>query len=153
MTRLRQTIARRLKEAQDTAALLTTFNDVEHVGGDGRARGYKDLFAKKHGIRLGFMSFFAKASVPGAEGHPGRQRPDRRRRDRLITITSTSRSRSRARAGWSCRWCATATRKSFAQIEQAIADYGAEGQGRHADHGRHAGRHLHHLQRRRVRQR
>jgi 2-oxoglutarate dehydrogenase E2 component (dihydrolipoamide succinyltransferase) len=63
MTRLRQTIARRLKEAQNTAAMLTTFNDVDMTAViDARAR-YKDLFEKKHGIRLGFMGFFTKAAV------------------------------------------------------------------------------------------
>jgi 2-oxoglutarate dehydrogenase E2 component (dihydrolipoamide succinyltransferase) len=63
MSRLRQTVARRLKEAQDTAALLTTFNDVDMTAVM-EARGrYKDLFEKKHGIRLGFMSFFVKAAV------------------------------------------------------------------------------------------
>ena len=62
MTRMRQTIATRLKEAQNTAALLTTFNDVDMSAViDARAR-YKDLFEKKHGIKLGFMSFFAKAA-------------------------------------------------------------------------------------------
>jgi len=61
MTRLRQTIARRLKEAQNNAAILTTFNDVDMSAVmDARAR-YKDLFEKKHGIRLGFMGFFVKA--------------------------------------------------------------------------------------------
>ncbi len=63
MTRLRQTVARRLKEAQNTAAMLTTFNDVDMTAVmDARSR-YKDLFEKKHGIRLGFMSFFVKAAV------------------------------------------------------------------------------------------
>ena len=62
MTRLRQTIATRLKEAQNTAALLTTFNDVDMTAVM-EARGrYKDLFEKKHGIRLGFMGFFVKAA-------------------------------------------------------------------------------------------
>ena len=62
MTRLRQTIAKRLKEAQETAAILTTFNDVDMTAVmDARAR-YKDLFEKKHGVRLGFMGFFVKAA-------------------------------------------------------------------------------------------
>jgi 2-oxoglutarate dehydrogenase E2 component (dihydrolipoamide succinyltransferase) len=62
MTRLRQTIASRLKEAQNSAALLTTFNDVDMTAVM-EARGrYKDLFEKKHGIRLGFMGFFVKAA-------------------------------------------------------------------------------------------
>ncbi|MCP5397248.1 MAG: 2-oxoglutarate dehydrogenase complex dihydrolipoyllysine-residue succinyltransferase [Sphingomonadaceae bacterium] len=63
MTRLRQTVAKRLKSAQETAALLTTFNDVDMSAVIEAREKYKDLFAKKHGIRLGFMSFFAKASV------------------------------------------------------------------------------------------
>ena len=62
MTRLRQTIARRLKEAQDTAALLTTFNDVDMSAVIAARDKYKDLFEKKHGVRLGFMGFFAKAA-------------------------------------------------------------------------------------------
>ena len=63
MTRLRQTIARRLKSAQETAALLTTFNDVDMSAVMAARDRYKDVFEKKHGIKLGFMSFFAKASV------------------------------------------------------------------------------------------
>ena len=62
MTRLRQTIARRLKEAQNTAAMLTTFNDVDMSAVIAARNKYKDLFEKKHGVRLGFMGFFAKAA-------------------------------------------------------------------------------------------
>ena len=63
MTRLRQTIARRLKEAQESAAMLTTFNDVDMSAVMDARKAYKDLFEKKHGIKLGFMSFFVKACV------------------------------------------------------------------------------------------
>jgi 2-oxoglutarate dehydrogenase E2 component (dihydrolipoamide succinyltransferase) len=63
MTRLRQTIAKRLKSAQNDAALLTTFNDVDMSAVMEAREKYKDVFQKKHGIKLGFMSFFAKASV------------------------------------------------------------------------------------------
>jgi 2-oxoglutarate dehydrogenase E2 component (dihydrolipoamide succinyltransferase) len=70
MTRLRQTIATRLKDAQNTAALLTTYNDVDMTAViDARAR-YKDLFEKKHGIRLGFMGFFVKAVALAARDVP-----------------------------------------------------------------------------------
>ncbi len=62
MTRLRQTIAKRLKGAQETAALLTTFNDVDMSAVMAARNTFKDAFEKKHGIKLGFMSFFAKAS-------------------------------------------------------------------------------------------
>ncbi len=63
MTRLRQTIARRLKEAQENAAMLTTFNDVDMTAVMALRNQYKDLFEKKHGVKLGFMSFFVKACV------------------------------------------------------------------------------------------
>ena len=63
MTRLRQTIAKRLKEAQNSAAMLTTFNDVDMTAVIEARAKYKDLFEKKHGVRLGFMGFFVKAAT------------------------------------------------------------------------------------------
>ena len=61
MTRLRQTIARRLKEAQNTAAMLTTYNEVDMSAVIELRKLYKDAFEKKHGVKMGFMSFFVKA--------------------------------------------------------------------------------------------
>jgi 2-oxoglutarate dehydrogenase E2 component (dihydrolipoamide succinyltransferase) len=61
MTRLRATIARRLKDAQNTAAMLTTYNEVDMSGIMALRNDYKDAFEKKHGVKLGFMSFFVKA--------------------------------------------------------------------------------------------
>ena len=63
MTRLRATIARRLKDAQNTAAMLTTYNEVDMSGIMALRNEYKDQFEKKHGVRMGFMSFFTKACV------------------------------------------------------------------------------------------
>ena len=63
MTRLRQTIARRLKDSQNNAAMLTTYNEVDMTEVMALRREYKDLFLKKHGVKLGFMSFFTKACV------------------------------------------------------------------------------------------
>ncbi|SEQ10602.1 2-oxoglutarate dehydrogenase complex dihydrolipoyllysine-residue succinyltransferase [Thalassovita taeanensis] len=63
MTRLRQTIARRLKDSQNTAAMLTTYNEVDMTGVMELRNEYKDLFLKKHGVKLGFMSFFTKACI------------------------------------------------------------------------------------------
>ena len=63
MTRLRQTIARRLKEAQNHAAMLTTFNDVDMSAVMELRKTYREIFEKKHGVRLGFMGFFVKACV------------------------------------------------------------------------------------------
>ncbi|RYD99810.1 MAG: 2-oxoglutarate dehydrogenase complex dihydrolipoyllysine-residue succinyltransferase [Sphingomonadales bacterium] len=70
MTRLRQTIATRLKDAQNTAALLTTFNDVDMTAVMEARTKYKDLFEKKHGVRLGFMGFFVKAAVMALKDIP-----------------------------------------------------------------------------------
>jgi len=63
MTRLRATIARRLKDAQNTAAMLTTYNEVDMSGIMDLRNAYKDQFEKKHGVKLGFMSFFVKACI------------------------------------------------------------------------------------------
>jgi 2-oxoglutarate dehydrogenase E2 component (dihydrolipoamide succinyltransferase) len=70
MTRLRQTIARRLKEAQNTAAMLTTFNEVDMGAVMGLRNEYKDAFEKRHGVKLGFMSFFVKACVAALKEFP-----------------------------------------------------------------------------------
>ena len=70
MTRLRQTIAKRLKEAQNTAAMLTTFNDVDMTAVIEARAKYKDLFEKKHGVRLGFMGFFVKAACMALKDVP-----------------------------------------------------------------------------------
>ena len=70
MSRLRQTIARRLKDAQNTAAMLTTFNDVDMTGVMSMRNQYKDLFEKRHGVRLGFMGFFVKACIQALKEIP-----------------------------------------------------------------------------------
>jgi 2-oxoglutarate dehydrogenase E2 component (dihydrolipoamide succinyltransferase) len=70
MTRLRQTIARRLKDVQNTAAMLTTFNEVDMSHIMAMRAQYKDVFEKKHGSKLGFMGFFAKACVQALKDIP-----------------------------------------------------------------------------------
>jgi len=70
MTKLRQTIARRLKEAQSTAAMLTTFNEVDMTNVMALRNQYKDAFEKKHGVKLGFMGFFVKAAVQALKEIP-----------------------------------------------------------------------------------
>jgi 2-oxoglutarate dehydrogenase E2 component (dihydrolipoamide succinyltransferase) len=70
MTRLRQTIARRLKDAQNTAAMLTTFNEVDMGHIMALRTQYRDLFEKKHGVKLGFMGFFARACVQALKEIP-----------------------------------------------------------------------------------
>ena len=70
MSRLRQTIAKRLVESQHTAALLTTFNEVDLHAVSRLRKDYRDKFEKRHGVRLGFMSFFVKASVEALQQFP-----------------------------------------------------------------------------------
>ena len=70
MTRLRATIAKRLKDAQNTAAMLTTYNEVDMSGVMELRNTYKDIFEKKHGVKLGFMSFFVKACIHALQEIP-----------------------------------------------------------------------------------
>ena len=70
LTKLRQTIARRLKDAQNTAAMLTTFNEVDMSEVMAMRTRYKDAFEKKHGAKLGFMGFFVKACVQALKDIP-----------------------------------------------------------------------------------
>jgi len=70
MTRLRTTIARRLKEAQNTAAMLTTFNEVDMSAAMALRAEYRDAFEKRHGVKLGFMSFFVKACIAALKEFP-----------------------------------------------------------------------------------
>jgi 2-oxoglutarate dehydrogenase E2 component (dihydrolipoamide succinyltransferase) len=123
MTRLRQTIAHRLKEAQNTAALLTTFNDVDMSAViDARAR-YKDLFEKKHGIRLGFMGFFVKAVALAVKDIPSVnasiEGDEIVYHDYLDVSVAVS-----APKGLVVPVVRNADRMSFAEIEKTIADFG-----------------------------
>ena len=123
MTRLRQTIATRLKDAQNTAAILTTFNDVDMSAViDARAR-YKDLFEKKHGIRLGFMGFFVKAAALAARDVPSVNASldgdEIVYHDYLDVSVAVSGPK-----GLFVPVIRSADRMSFAEIEQAIAAYG-----------------------------
>jgi 2-oxoglutarate dehydrogenase E2 component (dihydrolipoamide succinyltransferase) len=123
MSRLRQTIAKRLKEAQNTAAMLTTFNDVD-MGAviDARAR-YKDLFEKKHGIRLGFMGFFVKACALAARDVPSVNASldgdEIVYHDYLDVSVAVS-----APKGLVVPVVRNADRMGFAEIEKTIAAYG-----------------------------
>jgi 2-oxoglutarate dehydrogenase E2 component (dihydrolipoamide succinyltransferase) len=123
MSRLRQTIAKRLKDAQNTAAMLTTFNDVDMTAViEARAR-YKDLFEKKHGIRLGFMGFFVKACALAAKDVPSVNASldgdEIVYRDYLDVSIAVS-----APKGLVVPVVRNADALSFAEIEKTIADYG-----------------------------
>jgi 2-oxoglutarate dehydrogenase E2 component (dihydrolipoamide succinyltransferase) len=123
MTRLRQTIARRLKGAQEEAALLTTFNDCDMSAVIEAREAYKDLFARKHGIKLGFMSFFAKAACLALKDVPtinaridGDEIVYHRYVDISVAVSAPN--------GLVVPVVRNAEALSFAEIEQAIAAYG-----------------------------
>jgi 2-oxoglutarate dehydrogenase E2 component (dihydrolipoamide succinyltransferase) len=125
MTRLRQTIATRLKEAQNTAALLTTFNDVDMTEVIAARTRYKDLFEKKHGIRLGFMGFFVKAAALAARDVPSVNA--RIEGDEIVYHNYLDVSVAvSAPKGLVVPVVRSADQMSFAEIEQAIAGFGAK---------------------------
>ncbi|MDP2131125.1 MAG: 2-oxoglutarate dehydrogenase complex dihydrolipoyllysine-residue succinyltransferase [Erythrobacter sp.] len=124
MTRMRQTIAKRLKGAQEQAALLTTFNDCDMSAVMEAREKYKDLFAKKHDIRLGFMGFFAKAAclalkdVPSANAYiEGDEIVYHDYVDISVAVSAPN--------GLVVPVIRDADKKGFARIEQDIADFGA----------------------------
>lgn len=123
MTRLRQTVAKRLKEAQDTAALLTTFNDCDMSAVMAARATYKDLFEKKHGVRLGFMGFFAKAACLALKDVPsvnaqidGDEIVYHDYVDISVAVSAPN--------GLVVPVLRDVQAKSFAEIEKGIADFG-----------------------------
>jgi 2-oxoglutarate dehydrogenase E2 component (dihydrolipoamide succinyltransferase) len=123
MTRLRQTVAARLKEAQNTAAMLTTFNDVDMSAVIEARAKYKDLFEKKHGVRLGFMGFFAKAAcmalkdIPAVNGAiEGDEIVYRNYMDISVAVSAPN--------GLVVPVLRDVQDKGFADIEKGIADFG-----------------------------
>jgi 2-oxoglutarate dehydrogenase E2 component (dihydrolipoamide succinyltransferase) len=123
MSRLRQTIAKRLKEAQNTAAMLTTFNDVDMTAVSAARDKYRDLFEKKHGIRLGFMGFFTKACTLALKEVPavnaaiiGDEIVYRAYADIGVAVSTPQ--------GLVVPILKDADRRSFADIEKSIADFG-----------------------------
>ena len=123
MTRLRQTIARRLKDSQNNAAMLTTYNEVDMTEVMALRKEYKDLFLKKHGVKLGFMSFFAKACV-----HALREVPEVNAEIDGTDIVYKSFVHMGIAAGTPTGLVVPVIRDtdslSFAQIEKAIAEKG-----------------------------
>lgn len=123
MTRLRQTIAKRLKSAQETAALLTTFNDVDMSAVMEARAKYKDVFEKKHGVKLGLMSFFAKASVLALKDIPSVNAQIQG--DEIVYFDYVDISVAvSAPNGLVVPVVRDVDKMSFADIEKSIADYG-----------------------------
>ena len=123
MTRLRQTIAKRLKSAQETAAMLTTFNDVDMSAVIATRDRYRESFEKKHGVRLGFMSFFTKAVALAAHDIPAVNA--RIEGDEIVYHNYLDVSVAvSAPNGLVVPVVRNADSMSFAEIEKAIADLG-----------------------------
>lgn len=125
MSRLRQRIAQRLKEAQNTAAMLTTFNEVDMSALLKLRSDYRDTFEKKHGVRLGFMSFFAKASVvalreiPSVNGEiDGDEIVFKNYYDIGVAVSAPQ--------GLVVPVLRDVDEMSFADVEESIADYGRQ---------------------------
>ena len=123
MTRMRQTIARRLKESQNTAAMLTTFNDVDMSAVIEARAKYKDLFEKKHNVRLGFMGFFVKAVTLALKEVPavnasivGDVLVFRNYADVGVAVSAPN--------GLVVPILRSADQMSFAEVETTIADFG-----------------------------
>ncbi len=124
MTRLRQTVAKRLKSAQETAALLTTFNDCDMSEVIAAREKYKELFEKKHGVKLGFMSFFTKAVALAVHDIPavnaqidGDEIVYHNYLDVSVAVSAPN--------GLVVPVVRNADKLSFADIEKAIGDFGA----------------------------
>jgi 2-oxoglutarate dehydrogenase E2 component (dihydrolipoamide succinyltransferase) len=124
MTRLRRTIAQRLKEAQNTAAMLTTFNEVDMSAAMALRSEYRDAFEKKHGgVRLGFMSFFVRACVAGLKEFPAVNAEIDG--DEVVYKNFVHMGIAVGGAnGLVVPVLRNADTLGFAQIEQAIADFG-----------------------------
>ncbi len=124
MTRLRQTVAKRLKAAQETAALLTTFNDCDMSEVIAAREKYKELFEKKHGVKLGFMSFFTKAVALAVHDIPavnaqidGDEIVYHNYLDVSVAVSAPN--------GLFVPVVRNADKLSFADIEKTIGDFGA----------------------------
>ncbi len=126
MSKLRQTVARRLKEAQNTAAMLTTFNEIDMSATMALRKLYRESFEKKHGVRLGFMSFFTKAVVAALQEIPevnARIEGDEIVYNKFFDIGMAVSTPT----GLMVPVVRDCEAKSFAEIEQGLADLAAKG--------------------------
>src|SRR5581483_9585234 len=123
MTRLRQTIARRLKDAQNTAAMLTTFNEVDMSAVMHLRNQYKELFEKKHGVKLGFMGFFVRACIQALKEIPA-VNAEIDGNDIVYKNYYHIGVAVGTEKGLVVPVVRDADRKSLAEIEKAIADFG-----------------------------
>ncbi len=150
MTRLRKRVAERLKTAQNNAAMLTTFNEVDMTAILALRETYRDSFEKKHGVKLGFMSFFLKASIAALKELPavnaeidGDDIVYKNYYDIGVAVGTEN--------GLVVPVVRDADKLGFADIEKTIGAFGRKGARRQAHAGGAVGGHLHHLERRGLR--
>ena len=137
--------------AQQTAAILTTFNECDMTAVMALRKKSQDAFTKKHGLKLGFMSFFIKAVVEALESGARDQFAHRRRRLHPEPLFRHRRRGRAPNAAWSCRWCAMRTRRASPISKSDIAGLRGQGARRENQDRGFAGRHVHHFQWRRLR--
>ena len=150
MTRLRQTIARRLKDAQNTAAMLTTFNEVDMGHVMALRTQYRDLFEKKHGVKLGFMGFFVRACVQALKEIPA-VNAEIDGADIIYKNYYHIGIAVGTERGLVVPVVRDCDQKSLAEIEKTISRFRPPRPRRRAQDRRDAGRHLHHHQWRHLR--
>ena len=145
MSRLRQRIAQRLKEAQNTAAILTTYNEVDMTTLMELRSEYRDPSEKKHGVRLGFLSFFVKASILALQELPavnaevyGDQIVYKNYYDIGVAVGTPQ--------GLVVPVIRNADQMTFAEIERTIGDFGRRARGRQDNSRRDDRRHVHDLE-------
>ena len=150
MSRIRRRIAERLVEAQSTQALLTTFNEVDLTNINELRKRYKEQFEKRHGVKLGFMSFFVKAAIEALKAYPvvnaAVDGTDIVYHDYYDIGVAVSTER-----GLMVPVLRDADALDFAAVERAIADYAQRARERQHRHRGTERRHLQHHERRRVR--
>ena len=145
MTRLRQTIARRLKDSQNTAAMLTTYNEVDMTEVMALRNEYKELFLKKHGVKLGFMSFFSKACCHALNEVP-EVNAEIDGNDIVFKNFVHMGIAAGTPTGLVVPIIRDVDRMSFAAIEKTISEKGARAR-RQTQHGRNARRDIRNLKR------
>ena len=150
MTPLRRTIARRLVEAQQTAAILTTFNEIDMSAVMALREAYQDRFVKQHGMKLGFMSFFVKAVIEALKAFPA-VNAEVRGTDIVYKDYYDIGVAVGGGKGLVVPVLRDAERMSFAEVEKTIADFGGARAGQQAAADRADRGHVHDLERRRLR--
>ncbi len=151
MSRRRQTIASRLVEAQHTAAMLTTFNEVDMTAVMELRTARKEAFQERHGVGLGFMSFFTKASIGALKAFPRLNAEIQGDEIVLKHYYDIGIAVERSKKVWSCRSCATPTARASPRSRRTIGELAGKARDGKLALAELLRRHLHDHQRRHLR--